>query len=514
MKFLFSIEPSILKGERERIEQTVQRVLPQARWKINARAGVLTVETPDGNANAGESLRLELLSIGVHAVPMVQESAMPPPVFFPEKQRRTVRLWVFITSLIAVALVVAILSFSLSAALFGAFDDRLLGTTNQGTEDYTGKIALIDQFFSEYCIYDADGTLLLDQMLKAYAAATSDPYAAYYTAEEYAALISENNANMVGVGITVVYHAETKTIQIVSVLPNSPAYAAGILPGDRIVAIGAGDARIVVSEVDYQVAVNAMLGAEGTVAVFEVVRGSETLSFSVTRAKVTTVSVTGKPAESDPRVGVVRISGFDVQTPVQFAATMDELLGKGCDRFVFDVRDNPGGDLLSIQAVLAYFLNENDVIVSTVYKDGTTTVYRAVETVYTDERAPCSIQKENIGKYRGYPLSVLTNGNTASAAELFTAALRDHGLATVVGQTTYGKGVLQNIYSLEPYGYSGAIKLTVGHYNPPSGLNYDGVGIVPGVVVALSEEAAKKHLLLLTEAEDAQLLSAIETVKQ
>lgn len=514
MRFLFSIDPSVLQNERARIDDVVARVLPGARWRVDVRAGVLTVETPDGNVAAGEALRLELLTLGVHAVPLMQPPQTPPPIQPVQRRGRSVRLSVFIVSLIAVALVVSVLAFFVSSVLFGAFGDQTLGNTNPNEENYADKIALIDQFFKEYSIYDADGKLLLDEMLKAYAAATGDPYAAYYTAEEYAALMAENNADMVGVGITVVYEPESKTIQIINVLPDSPALAAGVLPGDRIVTIGTGDARIDVSKTDYDVALDALLGAEGTVAEFEVARGDEILPFRITRAKVTMVSVTGKVSESDAKVGVVRITGFDTKTPVQFAAKMDELIALGCERFVFDVRNNPGGDLRSIQAVLAYFLNENDTVLSTVYKDGSTTVYRNVEATYTDDYADCSIKKEYFGKYRKYPLAVLTNGNTASAAELFTAALRDHGLATVVGETTYGKGVLQSIYSLESYGYSGAIKLTVGYYNPPSGTNYDGVGIAPDVAVSLGTEATKKHLFLLTEGEDAQLQKAIEKVKQ
>ena len=121
--------------------------------------------------------------------------------------------------------------------------------------------------------------------------------------------------------------------------------------------------------------------------------------------------------------------------------------------------------------------------------------------------------------YRGYPAVVLANGNTASAGELFTAALRDFGLADVVGEKTYGKGVLQSIFDLSEIGkslnmdISGGLKLTVGYYSPPSGVNYDGKGIAPDVAVALSEEAQKKNLYLLSEAEDAQLLAAIQNVK-
>ena len=113
--------------------------------------------------------------------------------------------------------------------------------------------------------------------------------------------------------------------------------------------------------------------------------------------------------------------------------------------------------------------------------------------------------------YRSFigSMTVLTNGNTASAAELFTAALKDYGLARVVGDTTYGKGIIQSIIPLSYWGYEGAVKLTVGYYNPPISGNYDGVGIVPDVACTLSEEAAGISLYLLPEEKDGQLLTAI-----
>ena len=114
--------------------------------------------------------------------------------------------------------------------------------------------------------------------------------------------------------------------------------------------------------------------------------------------------------------------------------------------------------------------------------------------------------------YRGFPMVVLTNKGTASAAELFTAALKDYKLATVIGKTTRGKGVLQNIYHLKSWGYAGAVKLTVGYYSPPSGVNYDGVGILPDMEVALSEQASQVNLSLLPEADDSQLLAAINSL--
>lgn len=521
----FSVIPDIIRARHAEITAIVTGTIPDSAVSFDEFAGVLSVTLPAGvnPAPAAESIRMALARAGITATPLIQQplpfGSVPRAIRSPEKKKRTVPLSVFIATLVAVVLIFAVLSAVLVSSfstgfpgsLFGA-NDTALGTGKQEGEDYAKKIALIDRIFEEYSLYDTDGTLLLDEMLKAYAAATGDAYAAYYTEAEYAEMMADNNATVVGIGITAIEDAAYHDILVIDVFPDSPAMAAGVRPGDRIVSIGAGEEKIIVSEVGYMAAVNRLRGEAGTTAVFTVARDGAELPFSVVRAAVQTRSVSGKVSETDATVGYIRITQFDTATPVQFKEVMQDLLSKGCTKFVYDVRNNPGGDLKSIQAVLSYFLRENDTVLSTVKKDGTTTVYTVKTVSYTGNYAGCSVSADEIGMYRDYPKAVLTNGNTASAAELFTAALKDYGLAEVVGTTTYGKGVLQNIYHLQSWGYEGAIKLTVGYYSPPSGVNYDGVGIVPDRAVTLSEEAANKSLYLLTEAEDAQLQAAIQAL--
>ncbi|MBR5881153.1 MAG: hypothetical protein IKZ16_05650, partial [Clostridia bacterium] len=289
---------------------------------------------------------------------------------------------------------------------------------------------------------------------------------------------------------------------------------ADILPGDRIGKIGSKAEGELVSEMSYELAMKKMAGVEGTVAQFVVARGDEEIEFSITRAAFTVVSAEGRVSTTDPKVGIVRISGFEAKTPVQFKEAMNALINAGCERFVFDVRNNPGGDQKSITAVLSYFLNENDTVLSTVSKNGTTTYYKVEPVNYNGEYADCSILKNEIGMFRNYQSVVLTNENTASAAELFTAALSDYDLTTVVGTTTFGKGIIQSVIDLSSLGYSykGGLKLTTGYYAPPSGVNYDGVGIVPDVSVALDAAYAGTSLYLLTEQQDNQLQAAIQAV--
>ena len=119
-------------------------------------------------------------------------------------------------------------------------------------------------------------------------------------------------------------------------------------------------------------------------------------------------------------------------------------------------------------------------------------------------------KKSDIGKYRDLNFTVLANGSTASAAELFISALKDYGLSVTVGTTTYGKGTMQTMYSLAPYGYGGALKLTTRYYYPPISDSYDGIGIMPNRTVELDEALAGKNIYTIKDAEDNQLLAAVE----
>ena len=515
MDLRFSISPNILRNRNAEISALIANALPGSFCFADVQRGVLRVTVPQGvdPMLAADTVCRALGGIGITAYYM-SDRASVPPIQISEKKQRSVPLSVFILSLVAVALVVSMLTVLFTGVLSTAFsglgfgNESTLGTGEQEGENYAEKIALIDSIFEHYSLYDTNGELLLDEMLKAYAAATGDTYAKYYTEAEYAEMISDNNAKVVGIGISAVEDSQDHDILVINVMSGSPALAAGLQPGDHIITVGEDKAKV--SDIGYEAAIKRLQGEEGTNDYFAFSRNGTEMEFSVVRATVQIESVTGRVSETDATVGVVRITQFDTKTPLQLKTVMNSLLSAGCIRFVFDVRSNPGGDLKSISAVLSYFLQENDTILSTVKKDGTTTYYQVREVSYTGDYEGCSVTEAEIGMFRGYPMVVLTNQDTASAAELFTAALKDYGLATVMGTTTYGKGVLQNIISLETWGYKGAVKLTVGYYSPPSGINYDGVGIAPDIEVTLDESLAKKHLYLLTESEDNQLRSAIQ----
>ena len=158
------------------------------------------------------------------------------------------------------------------------------------------------------------------------------------------------------------------------------------------------------------------------------------------------------------------------------------------------MRNNGGGDLNSVVACASYFLNEDDVIISAEDNKGNNVKYKARPRSYSGTYASCSVLQEEIGMFRSLDAVILVNENTASAAELLTAVFRDYKLAAVVGVNTFGKGTMQTIYSLEERGMEGGIKITTDVYFPPCGENYDGVGIMPDVVVKLDDSGEDNQL--------------------
>ena len=211
----------------------------------------------------------------------------------------------------------------------------------------------------------------------------------------------------------------------------------------------------------------------------------------------------------------MRLTQFDLTTPGQFAAAMDDLISQGCEYFIFDVRYNGGGDLASITAVLSYILNEGDVVIRTSGRDASQMYSSKVGVVnYPADSAysACNVSKEDISKYRSAVYGkcvVLANGSTASAAELFTAALKDYEIAKVVGTVTFGKGTMQSIYDLSAFGYDGGLKMTTRMYYPPISEGYNGVGIIPDVEVELDKSLANKNIYKITDAEDNQMMTAL-----
>lgn len=424
---------------------------------------------------------------------------------------------------IILSVITVVLALSMSACLFPTSPDVSDVT---GAPDAGRLVSTVEEILKNYSYYEYEITA--EQKAKgvvaAYREATGDKYAYYYTAEEFEALNADNIGETQGIGITVIENIERKCIEIISVLPDSPAIKAGIKAGDLIVSIGIGDKAEAVSELGYEMALKKLQGVAGTLCEFGVARNGnfdEIIEFSILREKFTAQSVMYAVSKADSTVGIVKILEFDLTTPIQFDEAMESLRSSGCNKFVYDLRNNPGGDFASVSAVLSRFYNDGDVIIKTKYRGDSEEdmkVRYCKVTNHGGDYSGCSVSKEDIGKYRNYSAVILVNGGTASAAELFTSGMKDYGLATVVGETTYGKGCMQSIVSLESFMLPGAMKLTTAFYYPPLSDNYHGVGISPdkGYEVKLSDEADQVNVYSLLDSNqelDNQLSVALSALK-
>lgn len=349
------------------------------------------------------------------------------------------------------------------------------------------KLSMVDSYYHSLYIGELDEEELIDNTIRGYVYGTGDKYAYYLDREQYAELISDTNAEMQGIGVYVIF--QNDVIEIISVMPDSPALEAGIEPGDLVVYVE-GES---VSEIGYNAAISKLKGEAGTYAEFTVLRGEELIDFRIKRGYVNEQTVMSRTLESDPTIGIVKILSFDLGTPGQFKEACQNLIDGGVGKFIFDVRYNPGGDLRSIVEILDYLLPEGPIVRIT-DKDG-----NVVET-YTSDASSLDL-----------PICVLTNGSTASAAELFTSALKDYEKATVVGTNTYGKGTVQTIIPLSD---GTGIGISYRLYCPPFSDNFEGVGVAPDVEVEPDESLAGKNIYKITDSEDNQLQKAVEILNK
>lgn len=401
--------------------------------------------------------------------------------------------------------------------------DGGVGTDGEKWEN----LQVLEDLFEQYSYYEQTKTdeEFLNALMKAYVEATGDKYAEYYTAEEYAQIFNDRVGVSVGIGISIVQSeievngVSYLVFQIASIYKNGPANNSDLKIGDCIYRIKVDGTYQTINELGFTKATNAVRGEEGTTVEFSVLRKNEngyaSHDFSIVRGSFEKESVSYKISQTDPTVGIVQITEFNLTTPNQFKMAVNTLLSQNVKHFVFDVRNNPGGDLKSIQAVLTYFLQPGDLILSAIQRDGTVEASYVAEVLnMSGEYAACNVAPNEIGMYAGLDMVVLCNENTASAAEVFTATLRDYQLAPIIGSKTFGKGIMQTTITLTQMGIPVAyVKLTTHAYVTKCGVSYHDIGIEPHTAVELSEEAKQYSFYLLPEDVDNQLQTAISAVK-
>ncbi len=349
----------------------------------------------------------------------------------------------------------------------------------------TKKINFMQSMISKYFLYDVTAENYDDAILKGMMQALEDPYSCYYSVEEYAELNESMNGTYYGIGAYVGQNRETLTMTITKPFPGGPAAIAGILPGDIIYKVDDED----VTGMDINSVVAKMKGEKGTLVKLTILRGDnlEELSFDIIRNEVEVPTVEYKMMDNN--IGYIYIAQFDKITVEQFIHAIDDLESQKMEGLIIDIRDNGGGLYTSCTAMLDRLIGKG-LLVYTETKNGK----REEEYAKTEEEFT-------------KPLVVLVNGNSASASEIFSGAIQDYGVGTIMGTQTFGKGIVQSVIPL----YDGsAMKITISNYFTPKGRSIHKVGITPDVEVELDKDLTG----LITEEQDNQLQSAIEYLKK
>lgn len=328
---------------------------------------------------------------------------------------------------------------------------------------------------------------LLGGAMKGIVESLNDPYSEYLTAQENQELNEELNGQFGGVGIVLSLADPTKLI-VSSTVKNSPATKAGILAGDQIVKIDNTDT----STIDQDKAVSMMRGDPGTNVTLTIYRHStqQTLSKTITRDNIVvpTVEASALPGNSD--IAYIDISQFSPDTGTELGQALSQLNISKYKGIVLDLRDNHGGELNAAVTVASYFIPSGPVV-HIVDKKGKT------ETLNTDQT------------YLKLPLVVLVNGETASAAEIVSGAIKDNGTGTLVGTKTFGKGIVQTIFPLDG---GTSVKLTTAKYLTPKKVDIHKKGIQPDVTVDLGKNE-QMTVAPTTTTFDSQLTKAVEELK-
>ena len=345
------------------------------------------------------------------------------------------------------------------------------------------KTSVLQNIIDRYFLFDEDMTKVEDGIYAGMMNGLGDPYTVYYTKEEYKALNEDTEGKYSGIGAVVSQNPNTKIITIVKIFDNSPANDAGLQVGDIIDKIDGEE----VAGTDMDILVKTKIrGEEGTSFKMTVLRGDDRkeVELDLIRRSIEVETVAGKMLDNN--IGYIAVSQFDAVTSEQFKSNIESLQSQGMTKLIVDLRGNPGGLLDQVVDMLDYILPDGLVLY-------TEDKYGKREEYYSDGSHELKI-----------PMVVLVNENSASASEVFTATFRDFEWGTVVGKTTFGKGIVQNVL---PLGDGTAVKITTQHYYPPSGYDLHKIGIKPDLEVDLNEGAK------IGTDSDNQLSAAIDILK-
>ncbi|MDR1539117.1 MAG: S41 family peptidase [Clostridiales bacterium] len=365
------------------------------------------------------------------------------------------------------------------SGLFGRLTVKDLGASEKITE--------IMRVLDSHSISAYKEEDLVESMYRGLVSGIGDPYTTYFDKKALADFMQATEGTYAGIGVVVTSDPDDHLVTVVTLYEGAPGMAAGLRPGDKFMKINGVD----VSNASLDDVTSMTKGPVGTSVVISVYRPEDKSTFdvSVVREKIDIPTVSSKIVGEN--IGYIRITQFDRVTIDQFTTAYSDINKKNVSGLIIDLRNNPGG-LLDVVSQIADTLAPKGIIVYTEDKGGNK------EYTYSDDE---SVK---------VPLALIVNGNSASASEVLSGAIKDLGVGVLVGEKTFGKGIVQNLFKLSD---GSAIKVTVAKYYTPSGVCIHGEGIVPDYVVEMPEELAI-NLSSLSESEDVQLQKAIEVLSE
>ena len=388
---------------------------------------------------------------------------------------------IFVTALVTALITsVIVYNYAISGSLV-----KYINSSSE-TSDIEKSINKIKKIIDEHYLGDVDESKLKDGALKGYVEAVGDEYTEYYTKEEMDSFEEDTLGNFTGIGIYMVKDTENNVIKVLTPIDGTPAYNAGIQPGDIISKVDG----VEYTGEQMTEAANKIKGEVGTTVKLGIIRGTESLELEIKRENIKINHVESKTLDNN--IGYLKLSTFDEGCADEFKQRYDELnANKNIKALVVDLRNNGGGLVEEALNIADYFTDKDSKLLITV-----------------DKKEKEEIRKAKQSKYINVPVVVLINENTASASEILAGALRDNGIEKIVGTKSYGKGVIQEVLTLQD---GTGIKITTNEYFTPNKTKINKVGIEPDETVNLPETV--KNVLTVEEKDDTQLQKAEEILK-
>lgn len=398
-----------------------------------------------------------------------------------------------ILGIIALVVVTAIISFSAGAAVFFGWNylnpEYEIGFNRKDVKiESITKFDRVRNILKDSYYESVDENKLLEGAAAGMADSLKDPYTVYFTKEQMDAFSEKSEGSYVGIGVSISID-NNGLLTIIEPFDDSPAKAAGILQGDKITKV---DDKDVTGIRDENMVISMIKGKENSKVKITVYRPSaeKSIDFDITRKKIKIVNI--KSEVLPDNIGYIRLVMFDSEIANYFEEHLNKLMAKGIKSLIIDLRDNPGGDYNQVVAIADRLLPKGLI-------------------VYTEDKYKKRQEEMSDARELNMPITVLVNGNSASASEILSGALKDHGKATLVGTKTFGKGLVQTVLRLDD---GSGLKVTVARYFTPSGVCIQGIGIQPNLEVQPMDKYKNVPVSQIPRDEDIQLKSAVEVTKK